>query len=129
MGQSFCSRNRSHEWGCGPYRRGHFPHLTKHRILNWISCISFFPNFFLRSKLGGDSLLSQLCFSFVKPYFGSSPHIKIRQLLRKLFPRHFYEIWEEGKLRGLIKWSRYFILKRFQEDLGRANYESPSTGW
>ena len=53
----------------------------------------------------------------------------MRQLLRKLFPRPFYEVREEGKLRGLIKQSQYFILKRFQEDVGQAKYESPSTGW
>ena len=66
---------------------------------------------------------------FIKPYFGSSSHIKARQLLRKLFPRQFYEIREDGKLRDLIKQSRYFILKRFQVDLGRAYYLNPSSGW
>ena len=73
--------------------------------------------------------MSQLCFSFIKLSFGSTPHFKTRQLLRKFFPCQFDEVRENDKLRGLIKQSRYFILKHFQEDLGRAYYENPSTGW
>ena len=40
---------------------------------------------------------------FVISYFGSSSHIKTGHLMRKLFPRQFYEMPEEGKLRDLTK--------------------------